>query len=132
MSGAGEAVQAGLVAALEGHAPLATMVSGVFDGPPARAAYPYVAIGEAVNGDWSHKTARGREHRLAITIWDDGASAARMHGLMAEAETAIEAMARDLDGHRVASLVFLRSRIVRSATGPWAGLIEYRARTLET
>lgn len=131
MSGAAEAVQAGLVAALEGHPALAGMISGVFDGPPARAAYPYVAIGEAVTGDWSHKSGRGREHRLAITIWDDGASAARLHGLMAEAETAIEAMARDLDGHLVASLVFLRSRIVRSVTGPWAGLIEYRARTLE-
>ena len=128
---ASEAVQAALVAALNGHAALATAVSGVFDGPPARAAYPYVAIGESLTADWSHKSGRGREHRLAITIWDDGESAARLHGLMAEAETAIETMARDLDGHRVVSLVFLRSRILRDADGPWAGLIEYRARTLE-
>lgn len=128
---AAQAVQAGLVAALNGHAPLASMISGVFDGPPARAAYPYVAIGDGVTADWSHKNGRGREHRLAITIWDDGASAARLHGLMAEAETAIEGMSRELDGHRVISLVFLRSRMARDADGPWAGLIEYRARTLE-
>lgn len=126
---AGEAVQATLVAALAGHAGLAGV--GVFDGPPARAAYPYVAIGAGVTGDWSHKTGRGREHRLAITIWDDGASAARLHALMADAESAIEGMARDLDGHRLVSLVFLRSRITRDVGGPWAGLIEYRARTLE-
>lgn len=128
---ANEAVQAALVAALQGHAALANVVSGVFDGPPARAAYPYVAIGEGATADWSHKSGRGREHRLAITIWDDGVSAAWLHGLMAEAETAIEGMARDLDGHRLVSLVFLRSRIMRDADGPWAGLIEYRARTLE-
>lgn len=128
---AAEAVQAALVAALQGHAALANLVSGVFDGPPARAAYPYVAIGEGATLDWSHKSGRGREHRLAITIWDDGESASGLHGLMGEAETAIEAMARDLAGHRIVSLVFLRSRILRDADGPWAGLIEYRARTLE-
>jgi hypothetical protein len=127
MSGAAEAVQTALVAALG-----ALEVSGVFDGAPARAAYPYAVIGEAVSSDWSHKSGRGREHRLAVTIWDDGASAARLHGLMADAEDAIEGMARDLGGHRVVSLVFLRSRIVRDADGPWAGLIEYRARTLES
>jgi hypothetical protein len=124
-----QAVQAALVAALTGHAGLAGV--GIFDGPPARAAFPYVAIGESVTGDWSHKTGKGREQRLAITIWDDGQSAARLHGLMAEAECAIEGMARELDGHRLVSLVFLRSRIIRDAGGPWAGLIEFRARTLE-
>lgn len=129
MSGAAEVVQAALVAAL--RTGLGTEVSGVFDGPPARAAYPYVAIGDAVSSDWSHKSGRGREHRLAVTIWDDGISPARVHGLMAMAEDAIEGMARELDGHRVVSLLFLRSRIVRDADGPWAGLIEYRARSLE-
>lgn len=131
MTGAVIAVQAALVVALGGHAGLAEAVSGIFDGPPARAAYPYVSIGEAVSTDWSSKTARGREIRIAVTIWDDGERPALLHGLMADAEDAIDGMARDLDGWRVASLAFLRARIVRDADGPWAGLVEYRVRVME-
>lgn len=131
MSGAALAVQTALVAALTNHAPLASAVSGIFDGPPPRTAFPYVAIGEGFSSDWSHKTARGREHRLTILIWDDGHSAARLHSLMAEAETAIEAMPAVLAGHRLASLAFIRSRVVRDPAGPWAGIIDYRARTIE-
>ena len=131
MSGAAEAVQAALVAALAGHAALADVVGGIFDGPPAQADYPYVAIGGGATGDWSHKTGRGREHRLAVTIWDDGDRPSRLHRLMAEAEDAIEGIDPVFDGHRIASLVFLRSRVIRDADGPWAGIVEYRARTLE-
>lgn len=131
MSGATEAVQTALVAALTGHAPLADAVSGVFDGPPARVAYPYVGLASAESDDFGHKTGRGREHRITVSIWDDGSSATRVHRLMAEAETAIEAMARDLDGHRLVSLAFLRSRVLRYSAGPLAGIVNYRARTLE-
>jgi hypothetical protein len=131
MSGAAEVVQAALVSALADHAGLASAVTGIFDGPPAQADFPYVAIGAGVTGDWSHKTGRGREHRLAVTIWDDGESPARLHRLMAEAEEAIEAIDPAIEGHRVVSLIFLRSRVIRDADGPWAGIVEYRARTLE-
>jgi len=131
MSGAAEVVQAALVAALQGHAPIASVVSGIYDGPPVRAAWPYVVIEDGSTSDWSHKTARGREHRIGITIWDDGDTPARLQALMAEAEVAIEAMPRDLAGHRVASLTFLRARVARDADGPWAGFVQYRARTLE-
>ena len=131
MTGATEAMQAALIAAIAGHAPLAEMVSGVFDGPPVQADFPYVAIGAGVTTDWSHKTNRGREHRIAVTIWDDGERPARLHRLMAEAEEAVEGIDTVLDGHRIVSLIFLRSRVIRDADGPWAGIIEYRARTLQ-
>jgi hypothetical protein len=131
MIGASEAMQAALVTALTGHAPLAESVSGVFDGPPAQADYPYVAIGGGATSDWSHKTGRGREHRLAVTIWDDGDSPARLHRLMAEIEEAVEHIPPDLEDHRIISLNFLRSRVIRDADGPWAGIVEYRARTLQ-
>lgn len=131
MTGAAQAVQAALVTALAGHPPLADEVSGVFDGPPARSPFPYVAIGGGASGDWSHKTGRGREHRLAVTLWDDGDGPARLHRLMAAAEDAIEAIDPDLDGHRIVSIAFLRSRVLRDADGPWAGIVEYRVRTLQ-
>lgn len=123
------ALQTALVTALAAQPGLGEAVSGIFDGPPARPVFPYVAIGGWSSSDWSTKTARGREHRLAISIWDDGQSPARLRRLMTAAETAIEGI-DTIAGADLASLVFLRSRLIRDAGGPWAGIIEYRVRLL--
>jgi hypothetical protein len=131
MSAAAE-VQAALVAALVGAEGIADVAQGVFDGAPPRAAFPYIVIGDGVTLDWSHKTGRGREHRLAITIWDEAGRAARLHGLIGAVETAVEALPAALPHHRIASIALLRSRILRPAGGPWAGMIDYRVRTLES
>ncbi|MET0270328.1 MAG: DUF3168 domain-containing protein [Sphingomonas sp.] len=123
-------VQAALTAALRAHAPLAGRVSGIHLGPPPRAAFPYVAIGAVASGDWSHKTARGREIRFGATLWDDDAE--RATALTDAVEAAVDAMPRVLAGHRIVSLVHLRTRMLRErGDGPWAGIVEYRARTLE-
>lgn len=132
MSGAQAALQQAVIAALGGHAPLAAVVSGIYDGPPARAGFPYVAIGPVVSTDWSHKTGAGREHLLTLSIWDDGGGVARLQALMAEAEAALAAMPRELGGHDLVTLTYLRGRIARDADGPWAAILDYRARTLAT
>lgn len=131
MTSATGALQAAFVAAIGGHAGLAEL-SGVFDGPPARAAYPYAAIGDWQELDWSTKSERGRELRTAIVIWDDGGEPARMNRLLAAAQAAIDTLPRDLAGWRIASLVFVRSLIARDPDGPWAGLVEHRVRLFET
>lgn len=125
------ALQQALVAALGGAEGIAGVASGVFDGPPARAAFPYLAIGEGLSFDWSTKTQRGREHRVAVTAWDDADRTPRLMALLSAAADAIEGLPRDLPGHRIASLVLLRERVLRDPAGPLAGLIEYRVRTLE-
>lgn len=127
MSTAAEAVQAALVEALSGL----TGVSGIYDGPPARAAWPFVSIDEGETRDWSHKTGRGRVHGVGISVWDDGLEPSRLHLLLGQAQAAIEAMPSDLEGHRIVSLVFLRARVTRDADGPWRGQVHYRLRTLE-
>lgn len=131
MTSAADAVQKALVEALNDSSAIATLASGVYEGAPARAAWPYVVIDDGSTRDWSHKSARGREHRIGVTIWDDGLTPARVRMLVGEAEAAIEAMLVDLDGHQLVSLVHLRSRVVRDADGPWAGNVTYRLRTLE-
>jgi Protein of unknown function (DUF3168) len=130
MSNAVQAVQMAAIAALEAHPVLAQRLTGVFDGPPVRAGFPYISIADSLSSDWSTKTVAGREIRLAMTVWDDGEEPARLHGLMSHAEEAIAAMARDLPGWRVASNVFLRSFIARNPAGPWAGLVEHRVRVI--
>ncbi len=130
MSDAMQMLQAAVVSVLEAHPVLATELAGIYDGPPPRSAFPYVSIADGMTSDWSTKTAQGREIRLALTVWDDGEEASRLTGLMAHVEDAIAAIPRDFPGWRIASLVFLRSIVVRDAAGPWAGLMEHRVRML--
>jgi hypothetical protein len=123
-------LQEAAVSALQVHPVLATELAGIFDGPPPRAAFPYISIADAFETDWSTKTEQGREIRLALTIWDDGDEASRLTSLKTHVEDAIAAMPRDLPGWRIASLVFLRSIISRDPVGPWAALVEHRVRML--
>jgi hypothetical protein len=130
MNSAMHTLQAAAVAALTAHPVLANALTGVYDGPPPRAAFPYVAINDGIASDWSTKTDAGREIRLALTVWDDGESTTRLSNLMSHVEDAVLAIPRDLPNWRIASLVFLRSMVVRDPAGPWAGLVEYRVRLL--
>jgi hypothetical protein len=132
MSGAVAVAQAALVAALEAHPTLPTLVTGIYDGPPPRAAYPYLVVSDSVSIDWSTKTARGREVSLIVTLWDERGGPHTMHDIMSAIEDAVQAMPRDLPGWRIATLNFVRSRILRTNAGPWSGLVEHRVRVLET
>ena len=132
MTDAVRVVQTAIVAALEAHPALAAAYCGVYDGPAPRSVFPYISVTDSLVNDWSTKTATGREMRIALTVWDDGEEAARLHDLMGHVEDAVEALPRDLSGWRIASIAFLRSFIAREADGPWAGLVEYRLRLLAT
>ncbi|MEO6433416.1 MAG: DUF3168 domain-containing protein [Sphingomicrobium sp.] len=83
MSAGGE-LQVAIAGALNAVADL----SGVFDGPPARAAFPYVTLDASSESDWSHKSGTGREVRVAITLWDD--QPVRLHGLTDVVEAAMD------------------------------------------
>lgn len=124
MSGAAQAVEAALIDALSGIAP-------VYDRAPPRAPFPYIVISDSPVSDWSTKTERGREIRVALNIWDDGDDAGRLAALVNDVEAAMAVFPRDLAGWRVASLVFLRSLVSRDPAAPWVALVEYRVRVLE-
>lgn len=130
MNSAMHALQAAAVSALAAHPVLADALTGIYDGPPPRAVFPYVAINDGIVSDWSTKTGVGREIRFAITVWDDGESATRLSNLMSHVEDAVLAIPRDLPDWRIASLIFVRSMVVRDPAGPWAGLVEHRVRLL--
>lgn len=132
MSDALESLQSALVTALWAHPVLAEELAGIFDGPPPRAAFPYISIGDGLLNDWSTKTAVGREIRIGLTVWDDGESATRLHQLIGHVEDAVAALPRDLAGWRIASCVFLRSFAARNPAGAWAGVVDYRLRMLST
>ena len=120
---AGGALQSAIAAALGG----ASELTGVFDGPPARAAYPYVALDATTESDWSHKSGIGREVMVAITVWDD--QPVRLHGLADQVEAALGGLDA-LDGWQLVTMRLVRRRVVRDVAGPWAAAIDYRARML--
>ena len=120
---AGGALQSAIAAALGGVEGL----TGVFDGPPARAAYPYVALDATTETDWSHKSGDGREVMVAITVWDD--QPVRLHGLADAVEAAVETPG-PVAGWQLVTMQLVRRRVVRDVAGPWAAAVDFRARML--
>lgn len=125
MSGASLAVQKAL------HAALAAVpaLGGVYDGVPAGALPPYVTLGPDVVTDWSTKTRAGREHRVALSVWDDRDGSARVKAQLALVEDAVLALAGVHDGHRIADVRFVRGFISKDADGWTQGVGEFRIRT---
>jgi hypothetical protein len=102
-------------------------ITGVFDGPPARASFPYVAIDAGAESDWSHKSGEGREVMVAATLWDD--QPARIHPLADALEIAVLGSS-EVEGWQLVSVRLLRRRILRDVAGPWAAAVDFRARLL--
>jgi hypothetical protein len=122
---AGGAIQTAIAASLDSVAELA----GVFDGPPARAAYPYVTIDAATETDWSHKSGQGREVMIGLTVWDD--QPVRLHGLADSVEAQVASVS-GVSGWQLVTMRLMRRRMLRDVAGPWAAAIEFRARMLAT
>jgi len=120
---AGGALQSAIAGALSGIAEL----TGVFDGPPARAAYPYVALDATSESDWGHKSGIGREVLVAITLWDDQPT--RLHLLADEVEAVLQAPG-GVEAWQLVSMRLVRRRVVRDVAGPWAAAIDFRVRML--
>lgn len=120
---AGGALQAAIVSALAGVDGLA----GVFDGPPARAPFPYATVDASAESDWSHKSGDGREVGAAVTVWDD--QPARLHGLADAVEAAVRGVTA-VAGWKLVTLRLVRRRVVRDVAGPWAAAVDFRARML--
>lgn len=117
------ALQESLVAALNQVEDL----TGIFDGPPARAPFPYAIVDAGTEVDWSHKSGIGREVSIALTIWDD--QPARLSRLANQVETGMNQLPAP-GGWDLITLRFMRKRIVRDVSGPWAAALDYRGRLL--
>lgn len=123
-----------LVAAVEAALAGVEGLSGVFDGEPVRGGDAHAVIEMGPQTDWSHKSGEGRELRLAVSVRVAGERPDRVRVLMDGIEAAMQSVGPDLDGWRLASLIWLRGRKIREtkrAPGPgWVGIADYRARMM--
>ncbi|WP_420606233.1 tail completion protein gp17 [Novosphingopyxis sp.] len=124
-------LRAAALAALRADPLLGEQANGVYGRVPPGAQPPFLSVPDIASVDWSTKTARGRELRLAVLIEVDQADPSPLGPLADAAETAILALPRDLPGWRVASIVY--GRELASDEGKRRRrLIEFRARVLAT
>lgn len=124
---AGGALKAAAIEALE-----ALELGGVYPGPPLQAAYPHAVVECGPEGDWGHKSGRGRELRLAVTLRDAGERPERAQAFADMVEAAVEA-GLDVEGWRIVTLAMVRRRTVAEGRGGkagWAVAIDWRARML--
>jgi hypothetical protein len=127
VTGAAAALRSAAIEALE-----APELGGVYPGPPLQAAFPHALVETGPESDWGHKSGRGRELRMAVTVRDLGERPDRAQALAETAEAAIEA-GLEVEGWRVVTLALIRSRTVAEGRGGkagWAVVSEFRARML--
>ena len=127
MSGAATALQAAAIEALA-----ALDLGGVYPGPPLQAAFPHAVVECGAETDWGHKSGRGRELALAVTLRDSGERPERAQAFAEVAEAAIEA-GLEVAGWRLVTLALRRRRTLAEGRGGrmgWAVAIDDRARML--
>jgi len=101
----------------------------LYDAVPVEAAAPYVTLGPDVVTDWSAKTDIGHEHRVQLTVWDNGPGSSAAKRLLPGVESAVRSLAGRVDGHRIANVCFLRAYTTKAADGWTQGIAEFRIRT---
>lgn len=121
-----------LVAWLTSDPFLSAALNDVAEEAPSRASLPWLGIAASASTDWSTKTARGREIRVAFELQTRGDVAAETSALAARVEERIETLPRLNPGLSVASIAFLRGRAEQRPRNTRAVLLEYRFRVLES
>lgn len=110
---------------------LSTALNDVAEEAPSRASRPWLGIAASASTDWSTKTTRGREIRIALELQTRGEDSAETGALVAQIEERIESLPRTHPGLWLANTTFLRARAEQRPGNTRAVLLEYRFRILE-
>jgi len=124
--------RAALTAWLRADPILADMLNSIEEDGPVAASPPHLALVASAGTDWSTKTARGREIRLALELAGRGDDPAQTAVLVQRVEQRIATLAPQQAGYRIVVTQFLRSRVERRRRGLRAVLLEYRFTLIET
>lgn len=120
------ALRSALIGWLRADPLLSDMVNAVAEEGPSPAPPPSLALVASASADWSGKTHKGRELRVALELIDRSDDADATAAIAARIEQRIATMAPQQTGFRVVVTHFLRSRTERRARGLRAVLLEYR------
>ena len=111
---------------------LADMLNSIEEDGPVAASPPHLALVASAGTDWSTKTARGREIRLALELAGRGDDPAETAALAGRIEQRIATLAPQQAGFRVVVTRFLRSRVERRRRNGRAVLLEFAFKLIAT
>ena len=109
---------------------LADALNSIAEEAPRRTSPPWLGLVASASGDWSTKTRKGREIRLALELHLRGDDPATPASLVTQIETRIEGFPAAQAGFDVANISFLRARAEQRPGNVRAVLLEYRFRLL--
>ncbi|MBB4860050.1 hypothetical protein HNO88_003388 [Novosphingobium chloroacetimidivorans] len=121
-------VRAALLAWIKADPLLTAQLNAVDEEAPQRTSLPWLAIAASASTDWSTKTIRGREVRVALELHCRGDVPDAGAQLANAIEARIESLPSAQAGFRVASTRFLRARAEQRGESRRAILLEYAFR----
>lgn len=110
---------------------LSGALNAVTEEAPLRTSAPWLGIVASASTDWSVKTRRGREVRLALELHMRGDASDAAADLVSAIEARVEALPAAQPGFTIVTTHFLRARAEQRAGNTRAVLLEYRFRLLE-
>ncbi|TYC85455.1 DUF3168 domain-containing protein [Novosphingobium sp. BW1] len=123
-------LRAALLTWLQGDPALSGSLNAICEEAPSRASLPWLAIATSASTDWSSKTHRGREVRVALELQGRGDVPASMAALVANIEARIENLPAAHEGIEIVTSRFLRARSEQRPGNRRAVLLEYAFRLI--
>lgn len=123
-------LRAALLAWLAADSYLAGELNAVVEEAPSRTSLPWLAIATSASTDWSTKTQRGREVRIALELHCRGDAPDTAAALVSAIETRIETLPRTQSDFKIENCTFLRARAEQRGESRRAILLEYAFRLL--
>ncbi len=137
MSDAAFALQTALYTSLTGSTAVtgagSTGTVSIFDHVPQDSAFPYITIGEAVEGDWSSKTIDGQRHAVTMHIWSRYRGMKEAKQIASAVHTLLHNASLSVTGHGLTLLQYDYSTYMLDPDGLTRhGVIRYVALTHES
>lgn len=105
----------------------------IFDHVPQDSAFPYVAIGEVYDNDWSSKSQDGQEVEMMLHVWSRYRGMKEAKDIGSAIHTALHNVSLSPTGHRLVLLQFRHATYLTEPDGLTRhGALRYRALTNET
>ena len=137
MSDAAFNLQTALYSALTGSTAVtgagSTGTVNVYDHVPQNSSFPYIAIGEALDADWSSKTYDGQRHAVTLHIWSRYRGAKEIKQITSAVHTLLHNSNLSVTSHGLTLLQFDNAQYMTEADSMTRhGVIRYTALTHES
>lgn len=123
-------LRAALIGRLAADPVLAAELNGIVEEAPSRTSPPWLALAASASADWSTKTAKGREVRIALELHCRGDRPDAAARLVAAIEQRVETLPADQGDFTVVTIQFLRARAEQRPANTRTVLLEYRFRLI--